>query len=128
LWYIIPIALGWIEIPKEQSPYLTIIFIFTVLSTNFTNRLELEDDYAKAVATISKIKSELAQILKVIPDSILVLSKTKDIILFNLESQKLFKSQDNNEIIEHLKGLKYSSTSRMPHSSEISLYNDIFRH
>jgi signal transduction histidine kinase/CheY-like chemotaxis protein len=128
MWYIIPTVLGWEEIPKEQSPYIFMILILTVLTKNFTNRMRLEEKYAIAIASNQKMKSELDKILQVLPDSILLLSKSQKVVLFNQECQKLFGSDDSDKINENLKILKYSTRYGNLQGSELTLYEDIIKY
>lgn len=110
-WYILPILKGENEVPYEQSPYLTIFFIFAVLATVFTIRRTKEDEYIKALGTIQNMRTQLFNIMQAMPESVLILSENQDVLFFNRESQKLFQTDQSDRIKIKLETMKYTDNS-----------------
>ena len=93
VWFIGPILLGYQKIPKDPTPYLESIIIFTVISNIFTYRKNIEVEYAKAILTIQKMKTQLSKIIYAMPESVIIFSEKQEVLIFNLACQRLFSSK-----------------------------------
>jgi signal transduction histidine kinase/CheY-like chemotaxis protein len=125
VWYIGPILLGYQEIPRNPTPYMTVLFILPVFSSFFTYRKQLENNYLLAINTIKKMKSQLANIIQAMPDCVLILSQTQEVLLFNVACQELFKSADALAINQALKLVECRIQTEDTDEIKTSLYDDI---
>jgi signal transduction histidine kinase/CheY-like chemotaxis protein len=125
-WYILPILKGEIEIPYEQSPYLTTFFIFAVLTTVFTIRRLKEDEFIRALATIHNMKAQLFNIIQAMPESVLIFSENHDVLFFNRESQNLFQTDQTDRIKFQLQNMSYTDDSS--EAPQNRFYHDILNY
>jgi signal transduction histidine kinase/CheY-like chemotaxis protein len=128
VWYLGPILLGHREVPNEKTPYISLIYLLLVLSAIFTYRKKLEDQYVQALNKIEKIRKQLSNLIKAIPESILICSIHQEVMLYNDACQLLFQVDTPHAIKEKLLSMKYSTYNQDYEDQESMLYEAILKY
>lgn len=128
IWFILPIGLGWKELPTVPTPYLSVLFIIIILSQVYTHRKRLEQDFIEANCQISKMKIQLYSILQALPESVIIFSESQEVILYNIACQDLFKIKNSQSIQQLLQTFDYSPNGRTYTGPGDTFYEDILHY
>jgi signal transduction histidine kinase/CheY-like chemotaxis protein len=128
VWFFLPLLLGWKPLPANPTPYMSAIFVLTIMSHIYIRRKQLVNDYIKANEQIARIKLQFYNIIQALPESVIILSANKEVLLLNLACQELFEVHTVEEIKALLSTLEYSSNSRSYTGPGESFYQDILHY
>ena len=128
IWYAGPILLGQKSIPNLPSPYFVVMYSSAVLTLVLIEKRDLLRKHVAASTEIENMKSNLNNIIQAMPESVIIISKDSNIILYNNAFHDIFLEYDEEDITAILKSLVYAENGKIYISPSYYLYLDILHY